>query len=645
MSKTTTSSKAANSKTASIVDRGTTPTPSCSQHPPVQVLPQKLESLMKPNESQDFLFRVFTYTIIVLPTLTSILFPISSSISTSEHVGNLIIDLLTVLLLSMVVKYTMEWPYNWLRQLQRTKVTLLKEMNRENSDRTVLLVRKIYTFEIIALFSCLVSSVFSSALLIWTRQYTIIDLKRKKVVFNNVNIALLQFWSIFRIIITFTDSLQESSMNSNQLYWESPRMSSWYQDLKHYFLPNASNQILLDHLQQHNRQFDQLKLDLMSLQNEIEDQNRKIIIKDRFNNGSFTPYPLNISSSAPNSPFGTIDHAAFTSSPTHKNFPLKPLSSFSPSAPKRVSNGKSSTTSKSKSSLNTIIEEDDNTLYDSVENSYTNFDEIITTGIDFNPAPSILEELNCVLKVIFEQGSVFDILKHPNNFCHTLMAELARLSRLHFELGEYQFVKLLLSEVFDKYILDTYQSVVSELQEIWNHPLYHVRKVVIYFAFKLPLIVTWRAVTWIAYTPILIIDWVFVRPNLLVMRMVWVVLKLIFVPNAPEKAALVLPKLLSPATSPAREKQVIKPLSKAETLEKFAMKPFHLSPTLNSPAIFEGPVKKKRPAKLSLAMPATKLFIDATPTLTNSINGGLRSHRTYRYQNNRATNNFTLYDD
>ena len=57
---------------------------------------------------------------------------------------------------------------------------LLQDMNRENTDKTILLVRKIYTFEIIALISCLVSCIFSSILLIWTRQYTIIDQKERK---------------------------------------------------------------------------------------------------------------------------------------------------------------------------------------------------------------------------------------------------------------------------------------------------------------------------------------------------------------------------------------------------------------------------------------------------------------------------------
>lgn len=624
-----------------LIDQTIPPVPNSSQQQS-QVFPQKLESLMKPNEFQDFLFRLFTYTIIVLPTLTSILFPISSSISTSEHVGNLIIDLLTVLLLSMVVRYTMEWPYNWLRQLQRTKITLLKEMNQENTERTVLLVRKIYTFEIIALFSCLISSVFSSALLIWTRQYTIIDQKRKKVVFNNVNVALLQFWSIFRIIITFTDSLQESSLNSNQLYWETPQLNSWYHDLKHYFLPNASNQILLDHLQQHNRQFDQLKIDLMNLQNEIEDLNRRNVSKDRLSNHAFTPYPLNVTSSAPNSPVNTFDQSVFASSPMNKAFPPKPSSSFSPPAGKRTANGKPSSKSKTKSSLNTIIEEDYNTLYETMENSYTNFDEIISTRIDFDPMPSILEELSSVIKAICNQGSIFEIIKHPNNFCHILMKELARLSKLPFEFGEYQFIKLLISEVFDKYILDTYQRVQTRLLAIKDYPLYHIRKSIVYFAFRLPFLVAFYTISSMVFIPLFIINWVFIKPNLLALHIAWSVLKFIFITNPPERSpSLMLPKILSPISSPSRDKIPLNPLPK-ESLEKFAIKPFHLSPTLNNLALFEGPIKKRKPTTLSFSMPVTKPLINVSPTLTDSISGGFRNHRTHRFQD---SNNFTLYDD
>lgn len=646
MSKGTNTSTITKSKSSSLIDHGTSPVPNASlQSQPTQVFAQKLESLMKPNEFQDFLFRLFTYTIILLPTLTSIIFPISSSISTSEHVGNLIIDLLTVLLLSMVVRYTMEWPYTWLRQLQRTKITLLKEMNQENTDRTILLVRKIYTFEIIALFSCLISSVFSSALLIWTRQYTIIDQKRKKVVFNNVNIALLQFWSIFRIIITFTNSLQESSLNSNQLYWESPQLNSWYQDLKHYFIPSASNQILLDHLQQHNRQFDQMKLELKNLQNEIDDLNKRNFITQRSRKNTFTPYPLNVSVSAPCSPRNTMDQHAFSSSsPVCKTFQSKPISNFSPPAPRRIMNEKLSPKSKNISLLNTIVEEDDdNTLYESIENSYTNFDEIITTPIQLNSTPSILEELSIVLKTISNQGSIFEIIKHPNNFCQILMTEMARLSKLHFELGEYQFVKLLLSEVFERYFLDIYQKTESQLQAIMNYPIYHLRNTITYLMFKLPVMIMLSTISWMVYMPILFINWVFIKPNLLAIHIAWITLKLIFATSTPEKpCSKPPPKLVSPGVS-NREVIPLNPLPKENNnIEKFAMKPFHLSPTLNNLALFVSPIKKRKPTSLSLAMPVSKLLIETTPALSNSINGGIRNYQTHRYQN---SNNFALFED
>ncbi|KAI5960405.1 uncharacterized protein KGF55_004697 [Candida pseudojiufengensis] len=234
-----------------------------------------------PSSYQETIFKIFTYIIILLPTLTSILFPINSnSIPKNEQIGNFIIDLLTVILISWVVRFTMEWPYNWMKKLQQTKSKLyielksINNLNNENADKIILLIRKIYTFEIIALICCLISSIFSSFLLIWTRKYTIIDQKRKKMIFNNVNIALLQFWSIFRIMITFIESLQNSSLNLNNssihLQNNSNGISNWLQDLKYYFLPNLTNQILLDHLQINNKQLDKLKLDLLKIKKELK---------------------------------------------------------------------------------------------------------------------------------------------------------------------------------------------------------------------------------------------------------------------------------------------------------------------------------------------------------------------------------------
>ncbi|CAX44782.1 conserved hypothetical protein [Candida dubliniensis CD36] len=654
-----------------------------NQSPSPQLFPQ-MQKLSQPNQSQDVLFKIFTYTIIILPTLTSILFPIKTTMPPSEHAGNLIIDLLTVLLLSLVVKHTIEWPYNWLRQLQKTKVMLLQDMDRENTDKTILLVRKIYTFEIIALISCLVSCIFSSILLIWTRQYTIIDQKRKKVVFNNVNIALLQFWSLFRVIITFTDSLQQSSMHTNQLSWETPQLKNWYQDLSHYFLPNVSNQILLDHLQQHNRQFDQLKMDLISLQNELEE--KKSLSNDS-RESSFTPFPLNMSPTLL-SPNASVNLSP-TTSRNYVSFPFKapPSSSESPTVasppvPKRKSSTMKSSSSK-KSSLNTIIEEDDSTLYDSKENTFTNFDEIIPgIGIATRP-PTLLDEIRSMVTSVRQEVSFLDIIKHPNAVCNLLLKEFAPLLNHNFELGEYDIVRIVATEIFNNYLHNLVHDIREELGKYWNYPLYFVKKAVIFLGLRLPIYAISFYFRVSFYVPWVLFRMIVLEPIVQMGNLMLVIFKFAlltittmtpkFTMNFPVSTSSPLPSPLSSPSSYSsslssslppspkisekssktiakksqkksshsnQKKSVIVPkVAKEASSSKFAMKPFHLSPILADSMTFENNVnnnnnQSKTRKKIHLQS------IDTIPEELNTISGGKKNGRFYKYSNRLA-----LYDD
>lgn len=407
--------------------------PSSAKGPPYyrkSVLPQITTPASFTSQNQETLFKLFTYTVILLPTLTSILFPINSNnIPRNEQIGNFIIDLLTVVLISWVVRFTIEWPYNWMKQLQNTKTKLLKQLKPETEkkegyrnqhrhgeidDKVILLIRKISTFEIIALLCCLLSSIFSSTLLIWTRQYTIIDQQRKKMVFNNVNIALLQFCSIFRIIITFTDLLQSSSLNNSQINIQNSDFQGWFQDLRHYFLPNLTNQILLDHLQSHNKQFDKLKLDLARLECELQEKtsadpkrisksmtppieiqrtnyskNKKLQLSlqlqrqphyfanaktpSELYTNSISPFPLNVSHSA--SAWASV---SATASPSSSTTPTTSSSSSSLPAQTKIDQLQSvrpsivrrrSTLTMGKKTLKTIAEEDDHYTNNNVDNN------------------------------------------------------------------------------------------------------------------------------------------------------------------------------------------------------------------------------------------------------------------------------------
>ena len=652
---------------------------------PPQLFPQ-MQKLSQSNQSQDVLFKIFTYTIIILPTLTSILFPIKTTMPPSEHAGNLIIDLLTVLLLSLVVKHTIEWPYNWLRQLQKTKVMLLQDMNRENTDKTILLVRKIYTFEIIALISCLVSCIFSSILLIWTRQYTIIDQKRKKVVFNNVNIALLQFWSLFRVIITFTDSLQQSSMHTNHLSWETPQLKNWYQDLSHYFLPNASNQILLDHLQQHNRQFDQLKMDLISLQNELEE--KKSLSNDS-RESSFTPFPLNMSPTLL-SPNPSVNLSP-TNSRNYVSFPFKaPPSSELPVSSPPVPKRKSSTmkSSSKKSQLNTIIEEDDSTLYDSKENTFTNFDEIIPgIGITTRP-PTLLDEIRSMVTSVRREVSFLDIIKHPNAVCNLLLKEFAPLLNHNFELGEYDIVRIVATEIFNNYLHKLVHDIREELGKYWNYPLYFVKKAVIFFALRLPIYAILLYFRVLFYVPWVLFRMLVLEPivqigNLMLMVFKFALLTITTMtpkltmsapvltsspfpsplltpssyssslssslppsPKTSKKSSKIITKKSQKKLSHSNQKKlvVVPRVAKETVTSKFAMKPFHLSPILADLMTFENGVNNNYNNNNNNHTRSRKKInlqsIDTIPEEPNTISGGKKHGRFYKYSNSLA-----LYDD
>ena len=80
--------------------------------------------------------------------------------------------------------------------------------------------------------------------------------------------------------------------------------------------------------------------------------------------------------------------------------------------------------SSKKSQLNTIIEEDDSTLYDSKENTFTNFDEIIPgIGITTKP-PTLLDEIRSMVTSVRREVSFLDIIKHPNAVCNLLLKRI-----------------------------------------------------------------------------------------------------------------------------------------------------------------------------------------------------------------------------
>ncbi|KAG7661091.1 uncharacterized protein J8A68_005463 [[Candida] subhashii] len=513
-----------------------------SQQPQQQTFPQdqqqQQQQLLQPPKVQHSMFKLFTFVIIVLPTLSSIIFPLpSTTITSNEQVGNLIIDILTVLLISWVVRYAIEWPYKWLEKLKKTKQIVINQLLHEKANngdftRQLLLLRKVHTFEIIALLSSLVTSMFGSLLLIWTREYTIIDKARKKMVFNNVNIALLQFWSIFRIIRSFSDILENNTMDDKHLYVTQVASKHWLQDLKEHFFPsnnsnNNSNQILMNNLLVYNREFEQLKHEITTLQ--------KIILRLPAEK-SFTPFPLNMSRSTSSSPNASstspndsstfnsvakLDPISKSSSQQQKQQPPSRTPSNNSSSiqqPQAQRHFLSTSTLKRNPALKTIIEEDMTILFERDYNlpitpntslfasskghtqqprRVPNYHHTVTyprrEGITYEPHSNRSEE---------PDGSFADIFKSPYNHLKVFFEN-------DLQTKEYMWLKKVIWECIKKYIIS---GLFVQILELFYHPISTLKLVLVLIAFRIPVKLVIYYVRIHLVVPLLLVNWIIWKP-------------------------------------------------------------------------------------------------------------------------------------
>ena len=647
------------------------------------------------SQSNEVVYKIFTYIVIILPTLTSIIFPINTkTVPQNEQIGNFVIDLLTVVLISWVVRFTLEWPYKWMKELETTKTELLQQLNEddfaiENTDKVVLMVRKINTFQIMALVCCLVSSLLSSVVLIWTRKYTIIDQKRKKMVFNNVNIALLQFWSIFRIIITFTDSLQYSSLsNSNSpLYTQSPSFQTWFTDLKQYFLPNLTNQILLDHLQVHNRQFDRLKLDLVKLQKELDNRDQAQTLslqrelyrqpkqhqhqqqqhqqqqqqqqKELLRNGKLQ------SRTKHHSPPPSLLLSLLNNAKTEQQVVTKfhnSISSFSLSAPPPKASPLFSPMqtennhfqfapisslptphSFSQTPLKTIVEEDD-FIFESLEPpSFNRFEQHEHRLAN----KTILECTRSVLKSIRNEITILDLFNNPSSVRKVLVTELAFLMN-EFRSSDHEIFKVFLMEVIDKYLLSIYVQVMDHLVKIFTHPFRHLMNAIIWTSFKLPIHIAKLYFKLLLMVPFLIVQWFVIKPvkfmALWVSSLMRTVFSLVIFQLATDANASAQSNTVNHVSPSPQKPTHFKPIAQLDKSHadntQFTMKQFHLSPVLSKDEYFtrsNDEESGKVQAKYKNA-----LLISITPSSTKSSssigNGNIP-------RQSPKLNNAVLYDE
>ncbi|KAI5969147.1 hypothetical protein CANMA_001814 [Candida margitis] len=643
------------------------------------------------SQSHEVVYKIFTYIVIILPTLTSIIFPINTkSIPQNEQIGNFIIDLLTVVLISWIVRFTLEWPYNWMKELETTRTKLLQQLTEddfaiEHTNKVIMMVRKINTFQIMALVCCLVSSLLSSVLLIWTRKYTIIDQKRKKMVFNNVNIALLQFWSIFRIIITFTDSLQYSSLNNSNspLYTQSPSFQTWFSDLKQYFLPNLTNQILLDHLQVHNKQFDRLKLDLIKLQKELDKRDQT---QAQAQQNEYTQYQKSSSSSSsrqkelsahgklqPKIKQAQSQHPLLV--PSHNNtsseqqmvymvnnsFPPFPLGVSPPKlsplfSPMQTEFDYSQLTptpslqkhhSFSQTPLKTIVEEED-LIFESLEPP--SFNKFESQGRQLS-SKTILERTRSVLQAIRNEITIHDLVNNPKSVRKVLVTKLAFLMN-EYKSSDNEILKVFFMEVIDKYLLGIYVQIMDHLVDLIYHPFHYLLNAIIWSSFKLPLYVAKLYFKMLLTVPILLAQWVMIKPVKFVASqissMVKAIFSLVLFIFATEDAPTPQPADVFAATGPnhlapsPQKPTNFKPMSRLYKTQpdptQFTMKQFHLSPVLSKDEYFTKNFDQETKAQAKYKN-ASLISITPSSSKSSSISNGNIPRQSLKL------NSAVLYDD
>ncbi|KAK6463328.1 hypothetical protein DFJ63DRAFT_312646 [Scheffersomyces coipomensis] len=194
----------------------------------------------KKSKSREITLKYFTLAIILLPSMIAIIVPSNTANENhkTEDLANLIIDCFMIILVSWTIKFTIEWPWNWLKQLKDTRYKLINHINSKlinqksqqqdhliDPDIQLLndeilcnrieLLKKILNYEKLSIFLALIFSFLGSGLMMWSRNNILIEDSRKKIVFNNLNIGLFQFWQFFRIIISITENLQHDSTVGN----------------------------------------------------------------------------------------------------------------------------------------------------------------------------------------------------------------------------------------------------------------------------------------------------------------------------------------------------------------------------------------------------------------------------------------------
>ncbi|CUM66694.1 uncharacterized protein PRCAT00004372001 [Priceomyces carsonii] len=183
--------------------------------------------VMTDSKNQELFLKYFTLIVILLPSIFAVIIPTSSG---DIDIASIATDGLMIVLVSWFIKFTIEWPWSWMRQIRDTRLKLINhinstilnnrssmasdlQLNQEVLINNILLIKKLNKLELYSILLSFLGSLFGSALMLWARNYMIIEESRKKIVFNNLNICIFMFWGVLRLVLALSEVLQKTTVD------------------------------------------------------------------------------------------------------------------------------------------------------------------------------------------------------------------------------------------------------------------------------------------------------------------------------------------------------------------------------------------------------------------------------------------------
>lgn len=195
----------------------------------IEAILSPFKQMEKPDSKIDRgIIKYFALVVILLPSIIGILTP-SGDGRTSIDVANLVTDSFMVILVSWFINFTIEWPWNWHKNIIEAQDKLLEstnafirrvstteEVNSEILTKKVKAFKKLSKFENYSLLLCFACTCMGAGIMRWSRNYINIEDKRRRLVFSNLNIMLFLFLEIFRLVLILTERLQKLTVDDIQ---------------------------------------------------------------------------------------------------------------------------------------------------------------------------------------------------------------------------------------------------------------------------------------------------------------------------------------------------------------------------------------------------------------------------------------------